>query len=87
MDLTAGPSQARWAAYLDETIVGYTRRQLWQTNPESRGALFEAFLKREGLAPDVVVAPHPPNGQQAIIRTQAAADKLNAYLEPAEIDP
>jgi hypothetical protein len=81
LDVTAGAAKVRWDAFMNEAIGGYARRQLWMFQ-ESRGAIFEEFLNREGLAPDVVVAPDGPKGQQVIIRTQAAADKLNSYLDP-----
>ena len=83
VDVTAGAGRAQWDAFMNEAVVRYTRRQLWESNAERRGEMFAEFLNREGLTPDVVVAPHGPNGQQVVIRTRTAADKLNPYLEPA----
>ena len=82
LDLTTGVDASTWDAWLDGPIADglpMTRRTIWDSNPEGRGQLFNAFLAQIGRQPDVVIAPHPP-GRQVIVRTQRAADILNANL-------
>lgn len=85
LDLTQGTGARWWNEFMDEVLAGrHTRRSLWDVSLETRGDMFQEFLQKRGLAPDVIIAPHPPGTTpQIVIRTQEAADVLNVYLEGA----
>lgn len=94
LDLTTGQGLSRWNAFMEAEVLpgtGYTRRTLWNMNAEARGGFVEEHLQLNGLDPDVIIAEHDGVGKQIVIRTQAAADRLQAYapgaLQAAPVPP
>ncbi len=85
LDLSQGDGAQAWNRFLDmEVGPGLTNRTIYNYNQQSRGVVFERFLRNQGLPnPDIVIGPIPnyPGAVQISIRNPQIIADINAMLQ------